>query len=114
MGCPSRSARSCSRSRLTATKDVPAGRIDKKIPDGLIDPREVVGHRLPQPDRVPKLLGLDAGDDLPGLIDQGVQLGIAADVQPPEPVEELRGVRDGGIPEDLWLAVLEPRERGCW
>ena len=53
---------------------------------------------------------LDAGDDLPGLIDQGVQLGVAADVQPPKPLEELREVRDGGVPEDLRLAVLEARE----
>lgn len=58
----------------------------------------------------PELLGLDPGDHLPGLIDQGVQLGVAADVEPPKPVEELREVRDARVPEDFRLAVLTPRK----
>ena len=46
--------------------------------------------------------GLDAGDDLPGLIDQGIQLGVAADVQPPKPVEELRvaASESGTVPNE--------------
>lgn len=45
---PSRWARSCRTSRASAstTKDVPPGPSDEEVPDGLLDPREVVGrHR---------------------------------------------------------------------
>ena len=94
----------------TGTKGGPPGPIDEEIPDGLFDRREVVGHHCAKPDRVPELLGLDPGDHLPGLIDQGVQLGVAADVEPPKPVEELREVRDARVPEDFRLAVLTPRK----
>lgn len=79
------------------------------IPSGLLDPREVARHRRAEPDRVPKLPRLDAGDDLTGLIDHDGQLGVAADVQPPEPLGELREVRDARVPEDLGLAVPEAR-----
>ena len=78
------------RARTSPPEDVPTRPIDEEITDALLVPREVVGHHLAEPARVPKLLGLDAGDDLPGLFDKGVQLGVAAGVRSPESVETLR------------------------
>jgi len=53
---------------ISTLLDVPPEPIEEQLSDGLLDPREVVRHHCPQPDRVPELLRLDAGDDLPGLI----------------------------------------------
>ena len=87
---PSNSISVCSlmlRPRLSATKDIPPWPIAEEIPAGLLDPHKIVCHHRPEPDGVPMLMDLDAGDDLPGLIDQGVQIGITADVQPLDPLE---------------------------
>jgi|688.fasta_scaffold535641_2 hypothetical protein len=53
---------------ISTLLDVPPEPIEEQLSDGLLDPREVVRPHCPQPDRVPELLRLDAGDDLPGLI----------------------------------------------
>jgi hypothetical protein len=44
------------------------------------------------------------------LFHEGIQLRAAPDVEPPESLEELAEILDGGIPEHLWLAVVKPRK----
>ena len=71
---------------------------------------EVPDDHLPEPVGISQRLRLDTIDGLLGLLHEGIQLGTRPNVQPPEPLEELPEVLDGGIPEDLWLAVVEARE----
>jgi hypothetical protein len=71
---------------------------------------EVPGHHLPEPVGISQRLRFDARDRLLGLLHQLVQLRAAPDVEPPEPLEEVPKVLDGGITEDLGLAVMQARE----
>ena len=57
-----------------------------------------------------KALRLDAADDPLSLADELVQLLAAADVQLPEPLEELGQVLHGRVAEDFRLAILLARQ----
>ena len=91
-------------------ENVPAGPIHEQVTDAGLNLLEVPGHHLPEPVGVPERLRLDALDRLLGLFHEGIQFGARPDVQPPEPLEELPKVLDGGIPEDLGLAVVQARQ----
>ena len=62
---------------------------------------QFAGHALPQHLVVSQRLGFDARDDLLALVDQFVELLVAADVELAEPVKELREVLDGRVAKHL-------------
>jgi len=57
-----------------------------------------------------KRLRLYPVDRLLGLLHQPIQFWAAPVVEPPEPLEKLAQVLDGGVSKDLGLAVMEARE----
>jgi len=57
-----------------------------------------------------KRLRLYPVDRLLGLLHQPIQFWAAPDGEPPEPLEKLAQVLDGGVSKDLGLAVMEARE----
>ena len=67
---------------------------------------ELGGDVLTQRSVVAQILGRNALHQTLGLLDVRIQLGIAADVQVLEALEELGQVADGSVAKDPSLAVL--------
>src|SRR5262249_25451801 len=82
--------------------------------DEALDPlahlRHLRGDLLAQGVVVAQLVRADAGDELPGLLNQGVQLRAAADVQLAEAAEELGQIADDRVAKDASLPVLAVRQ----
>jgi len=85
-------------------------------PGGLIFARHRAACTAPGPSMAPCSLflarprsacGSTPVDRLLGLLHHLIQFWTAPDVEPPEPLEKLAQVLDGGVPKDLGLAVMD-------
>ena len=80
--------------------------IDKHAIQHARHPRHFRRDVLTQALVIPEILGIDAADDLLGLVDELIELVAAADIQLAEPLEKLGQVLDRRVTKDFRRPVI--------
>ena len=86
-------------------QNVPAWPVDKQTVEHTLHVAQLLDNALAQRLVFAQGLRLDTTHNLLALVNQLIQLLVAANVELPEPREELRQVFHGRVAEDLGLAV---------